>query len=334
MINNHESIIIDSQDILNCRFDSWYSKFQSFSFPTEIIELSDEVVESLKQDCVKALSTTPASSQLSGWSNPTSSSSSSSTIMDFARESGLEIRSYSSDSDSDTEQREDTEAAASSPLHCPLLNQRIDAAIARFDGEVFPKCSWSAPSDAAWISPHKTLKCCDAEQVLLLLQASDRVMHDLTAAYDGCSAPPPTRHVLVLRQWYKLNLGMEFRCFVRDRQLVALSQRHDDIFFDFLASSQSAFRAVLSSFLASHVLQQFPSPSFVVDLYLDQRDRVWIIDFNPWSPSITSPALFTWNELQHFPFSSDPPFRVLEHPAQIRPPKKSPILDLSALEMK
>ncbi len=38
------------------------------------------------------------------------------------------------------------------------------------------------------------------------------------------------------------------------------------------------------------------SSSNVVDLYLDQKDHVWIPDFNPWATS-TDPLLFDWSEL-------------------------------------
>lgn len=72
-------------------------------------------------------------------------------------------------------------------------------------------------------------------QVLLLMQSSDRIVHDVCHAYDFCgsssdmqsqavcpiatlgSRPPLT---LVLRQWHTILPGREFRCFVHRNQVV------------------------------------------------------------------------------------------------------------------
>lgn len=85
--------------------------------------------------------------------------------------------------------------------------------------------------------------------MLLLLQSSDRIAHDVCHAYDGCSngAGGPTSSstlsegqqqqtpavagdgsvlgwrpalALVLRKWCEMRPGREFRCFVRQREIV------------------------------------------------------------------------------------------------------------------
>ena len=81
----------------------------------------------------------------------------------------------------------DTDHEALAPLKVEL-----DAAIERLGGAVFPKLNWSAPTDAAWILGGSA-KCTSAEDVLLLLQASDRAAHDLCDAWglsDEGALPP------------------------------------------------------------------------------------------------------------------------------------------------
>jgi len=77
-------------------------------------------------------------------------------------------------------------AAAALPASFASVRQAIDDAIEKLGGAVFPKLNWSAPSDAAWVlggSP----KCTSSDDVLLVLQSSDRVAHDLTEAQRMCA---------------------------------------------------------------------------------------------------------------------------------------------------
>lgn len=59
-------------------------------------------------------------------------------------------------------------------------------------------------------------------QVVLLLKSSDRIAHDLCHAFDGCASrrERPPRACLALRKFYNLRPGREFRCFMRNHELV------------------------------------------------------------------------------------------------------------------
>lgn len=61
-------------------------------------------------------------------------------------------------------------------------------------------------------------------QVLLLLKSSDRIAHDICHVFDGCTSRPvaPTEFILALRKWIPLRPEREFRCFVKDRDLIGL----------------------------------------------------------------------------------------------------------------
>ena len=67
-----------------------------------------------------------------------------------------------------------------------------------------------------------SIACSNADEVLLLLKSSDRIAHDICHAFDGCQNKPqqPVQYCLVLKKFYDLKPEREFRCFVRDHELV------------------------------------------------------------------------------------------------------------------
>ena len=142
---------------------------------------------------------------------------------------------------------------------------------------MFPKLNWSAPQDAAWMNMG-TLKCTAPGDIYLLLKSSDFISHDLYFPYDGCreaddkeaesSAAPSFSssrtsetssrqtaafddYSLVLRRWCDLRPERSFRCFVRQRQLVGISQRDCTAHFPQLSKAAADIERAIVSFLTS-----------------------------------------------------------------------------------
>ncbi|MPC11226.1 Cell division cycle protein 123 [Portunus trituberculatus] len=140
------------------------------------------------------------------------------------------------------------------------FTNKIRDAIAKLGGSVFPKLNWSAPKDASWIAFNNSLRCSTPGDVFLLLKSSSFVTHDLTAPFKDCDdSSEGDSHVdycLVLRKWMDINPAYEFRCFVRDKELV-------DVF----------------------------------DVYRPAKDRVLLLDFNPFGET-TDSLLFSWSEMR------------------------------------
>jgi hypothetical protein len=145
------------------------------------------------------------------------------------------------------------------------------------------------------------MECSTPNDIYLLLKSSDFVTHDLAHAFDdtadqSASPDPEIAYHLVLRKWINLNPSVEFRCFVRNRQLIALCQR-DLNHFDFLFNMQDKLRQTIQDFFDSKLRDTFPDPNFTFDVYIPPpHDRVWVVDFNPWAMR-TDPLLFSWMEL-------------------------------------
>ena len=168
----------------------------------------------------------------------------------------------------------------------------INSAIQKLNGAVFPKLNFSAPSDALWINTG-SLKCFTYTEILLLLKSSDRILFDIEHSFDLC----PQYHsfhsesesespflnttqlsnnlnevTLVLRKWVNINPSSEFRCFIINNQLVAISQRDCTTCYSFLNTSdtQMYIKKVISLFCSKCL---FPSTTSKPNTNLDDSHQ-------------------------------------------------------------
>lgn len=208
------------------------------------------------------------------------------------------------------------EADADPSAHWRETHEVIERVIEELGGKVAPKLNWSAPKDATWIAATNSMECRTPNDIYLLLKSSDFVTHDIAHAFDdttegtenedGSPAEPPTiPYHLVLRKWIMLNPSVEFRCFVRNRKLIALCQR-DLNHFDFLFKMQDRLLQTIREFFEIRLKHTFPDPNFTFDVYVPPpHDRVWLMDINPWAQR-TDPLLFSWMELLTLPEPAEP----------------------------
>jgi hypothetical protein len=206
--------------------------------------------------------------------------------------------SWSDQSETDSE---DDGIAASScqPADFPELAAKLQAAIdASGRAGVFPRLTWSAPTDAAWITPDGTLSCHTPAQVLLLLKSSDKVAEDLSRQ--------DVPHCMLLRKYRSINAGLEFRCFVKDERVVAITQLRCDQRFSLLqdATARASITEAILSTYVQRIRSQLPR-NIVLDMYVEQRSgesdansgyRAWLTDVGAFH-SATDALLFTWDEV-------------------------------------
>lgn len=141
---------------------------------------------------------------------------------------------------------------------------------------------------------------------------------------------PKGEAILVLRKWANLNPAMEFRVFIHNHRIVGICQRDCSTYYDFLESKIDEVQDLIydffygSSNLTSttitstpttntlpvdnntttsttnkidfNVIERFPLANYTMDVYVDNRQRVWLVDFNPFGEPTCS-LLFEWAEL-------------------------------------
>ncbi|KAI8970149.1 cell division cycle 123 [Mycotypha africana] len=287
------SIGITCKDVENCAFSNWYPKFKSHTFKSRIYNLSNEFVEYLNAgDGI------------------------------YLVEDGQPKAANIEEIDSDTEETVFSESEHSQKTpNFPEVEQFIRETIVEYEGAVFPKLNWTSPRDAAWISATQSLKCTSPFDVFLLLKSSDFIYHDLNHAYEHCvdkdeHEEHQQQFTLVLRKWYDLQPSMEFRCFVKNREIIGITQR-DTYFYPFLLDMKQDIEQLIYQFFEDTIREEFECNHYTFDIYVERKkDKVYLVDFNPFSPA-TDSLLYHWNELMTFDIEKETPdIRIIESQAE------------------
>ncbi|CAM0879288.1 unnamed protein product [Alopecurus aequalis] len=128
------------------------------------------------------------------------------------------------------------------------------------------------------------------------------------------------QYYLALRKWYPgLRPESEFRCFVRGRNLVGVSQRDPSAYYPSLPGWRTEVQPKIEDFFEDVVEPQFASENYTFDVSVRADGRVKLIDFNPWG-GYTLPLLFTWEELEEEQRGEDElEFRVVMQQGAVRP---------------
>lgn len=273
------NIPVSRNHVKNCMFSSWYEKFKNYTPTAEIVKpLPHEFIQYLEQDGIKL-----------PYDNI--------NVPYHDRE--VEISDYSDWELSDSNNHEDSDREEVDPIkHFPEFHEKLKQIIKKL-GSVTPKLNWSSPKDASWILVNNTIKCNEINDLYLILNASNYIMHDLQYPFDECydkSNNELVEYELVLRKWFDINPALEFRVFIKDKVIVGVSQR-DMNYYDYLEPLNTKFKSVIKKFVKDVAILNFPDESFVLDLYIPRPfSKVWLIDINPFSRK-TDPLLFSWTEL-------------------------------------
>lgn len=317
-----EPIQATRKELIACQFSSWYTKFRNLNHDTSklrnfdhaILDAHDSykynnitirsiIISPLPQDFIQFLKNDGVvlpfgAQQVSSFLPHTEN-----TCNDWSSSSSEEQNSDHSQSSSSIIQHR---------YSFPQLNQQIQDALDKL-GPCIPKLNWSAPKDVTWMNV-ATLKCETVGDVYLLLKSSDFCMFDLEHALDDIQLDDDhnndhndtnvdesceIEYELVLRKWSHLHKSMEFRCFVSNHELIAISQRNHSEHYPHLKKEHMTIRCLLMDFFHEYIDGNFADgsvPNYVFDVYVDKNERVWLIDFNLWSTR-TDALLFTWDEL-------------------------------------
>eukprot|EP00755_Sulcionema_specki_P014791 Sspe_Gene.57659::Locus_31623_Transcript_1_1_Confidence_1.000_Length_1164::g.57659::m.57659 len=179
---------------------------------------------------------------------------------------------YTGEDDWETRAPDDEEGEDEAVPEFPELVSEIDRALVEYEGEVFPTGNTCSPKDASWaISTGDMLKCTSAIDVVTLLGASPRVTTD----WEASSCP-----VLVLRKWYSLEQGKDFRCYVVDGKLVGISQRRLSEFYPFLLAQAEEITATITKHFHEAVKGVFPESQYYYDVYLSKASQR-VLGFHP-----------------------------------------------------
>lgn len=201
--------------------------------------------------------------------------------------------------------REITAIMHNMPTLLKNLRKKVDGILSR--EPMFCKLSTRSPKDAwrellpeAGIDPDdpydvkkrkidqqtSLLLVSSFDYVLTLLRSSERTRDDLRAYFEEHTLCP----TLVFQEW-RPSTSVEYRCFVRDRKMIAICGFPLEVHVDPLIKHKIK-RAVDS------VARRTPMPNCVMDVFVDEQtpEYVYVIELNPFS-DITDPGSFRWEDL-------------------------------------
>ncbi|KAL6940463.1 hypothetical protein ACO0QE_004364 [Hanseniaspora vineae] len=314
-------IAVTKQDIDRCRYSNWYKKFVKYT-PNSIIfeNVPLEFIEYLKQDGFHL----PETADQSFYDMKIVNDASNNDYSDWedAEEdvdnSNIQLKKDQSDDNADNNKK-----VALNPLvDFPDFHEKVKQTIKEYRNiGLTPKLNWSAPRDSTWILPYNnTMVIKEINDLYLLLNASNYIMHDLECPYEGCgdenlNDSKSDSYDLVLREWFNINPALEFRVFIYHGEIIGVSQRDMKTSYVFLPALVPELKDRIDEFVYDTFLPQFCDTdktedgkasekdnahfdlSIVVDVYIPRPyDKVWLIDCNPFG-RCTDALLFSWNEL-------------------------------------
>ncbi|KNB45968.1 cell division cycle protein [Blastocystis sp. subtype 4] len=239
--------------------DYWYPIFKENTVKTRFIRVQQEFVDYILSDGVVL---------------PTNT--------DISYDDPRKCRPIELSSDSDEAEIEEEEV----PITFLDLENEIQEVIDEFGGDCFVRTNWSSAKDAFWITG--SLKCTTPGHVFLLLKSSDRISSD----YQLIKQSPFYEPLIVLQRWCNYYPSMEFCLYIGGGKLRAISQRDTSVFYPFLVEKRDELASLLKAFVNEIVLPYFSVDQFEMDVYIDKKQKVWVVNINALDDGM-NPGLFT-----------------------------------------
>lgn len=174
----------------------------------------------------------------------------------------------------------------------PGLSEEFQKLTKELGRNVFIKLNFSAPTDAQWIGPQRTLDVQTFEQAIYLLKASTRIMLDLTNPF-GEDIKEKVKPVLVLKKSFDYKRGREFRIFYKNPETYWISSRYGDVPCEI---EQEAVEEKVRDFIKKYE-NYFGTDKYILDLYISPKMRCHLVDMAPWNEA-TSPSMFEWDDIK------------------------------------
>ncbi|XP_068162897.1 translation initiation factor eIF2 assembly protein [Antennarius striatus] len=264
------------EQVVNCQFSVWYPIFKKYTIKSLILPLPQNVIDYLLDDGTLVVAGSEHNTQQ------------------------IHGNDWESNEEEDIQWSDDDTTTTVTAPEFPEFSSKVLEAINALGGNVFPKLNWSAPRDANWIALNNSLQCRCLSDIFLIFKSSDFITHDLTQPFRVCSdqdsPDPDIKYELVLRKWSELIPGGEFRCFVKENELIAISQRDYTQYYPHILKQEEQICQAIQEFYTLHIQYNFLDEDFVFDVYRDSLGRVWLIDLNPFG-EVTDSLLFSWEEL-------------------------------------
>lgn len=158
------------------------------------------------------------------------------------------------------------------------------------------------------------LKMRSATQVIQNFMRSERIWHDMHLALSQGSS---WNEAIIVRHWVNIEPDMEFRCFVCAGKLTAISQYRHLVYFPRLHANEEYLKHTMTHYLQATLMVKldglFPRNDYIVDLALELKNinktyaclnensldgcikQIWAVEVNPFYET-TDACMFSWSK--------------------------------------
>lgn len=167
------------------------------------------------------------------------------------------------------------------------LTEKVDNLIKEnFPDGCFIKLGSRSPKDS-WLIRDLGTCCTNGSHAMRIMFDSERIVDDLYVAKANNYLP-----CIVLRKWIEIDPWREFRCFIKDGELVGISQYFYKDYYPEIVENKDAIENSVRAKLSA-IRDILPDNSVIMDVVFNSDNTVTIIEFNPYD-DLTDPCLFDW----------------------------------------
>jgi D123 len=177
----------------------------------------------------------------------------------------------------------------------------LENAVRQFQDGAFVRLGSRSPKDAFFHSanyrPENGKLRSGRDAWNMLTAGSERVAEDLHVALVKDYRP-----WIWVREGVDMPKWAEFRCFMRDRQLVGISQYHYSGMYFQIDDYAAGIRDSIVEFFAKKFVGICHLDSVVFDVYVSPREdgfyETRLLELNPFDSHLTDPCMFDWDDLK------------------------------------
>lgn len=182
-----------------------------------------------------------------------------------------------------------------------ILREKIDKEIIKFPKGVFVRLGSRSAKDALY--PHKKKIFTGKEALTNLTACSERINDDLSLAIQY-----NYESYIWLREWKNIPEWAEFRCFMKDRKLVGISQYNylKNAKYPEIIKNKEVIVATIKWWFTNFFKEKSHLDTVIFDVYLKKISQghysVWeckLLEINPFF-ELTDPCLFDWRKPEEF----------------------------------
>jgi len=164
------------------------------------------------------------------------------------------------------------------------MNELFSRPLEAFSGYVFVSVDRCAPTDTVrfrerYGAVHRS------KQIWDILCASEKVRRSAAAGEVSC---------VCIRPFHRMHVTREFRLFIRNGELIAMSQYHLIRHFRRLEGVRDKYWSIAEK-LIRQIGWMLQMPELVMDVYISSRGSIQIIDLNPWGGPTDPLLLRSWD---------------------------------------